>query len=84
MRVARLKGRAAALGMRKIDVSATGGYVLFEENNMVDPARVIRLVQEPRSKYRLESSLKLRFQAKLDKGEERFRFIAELLDRLGK
>ena len=84
VRVARLKGRAAALGMRKIDVSATGGYVLFEENNMVDPARVIRLVQEPRSKYRLESSLKLRFQAKLDKGEERFRFIAELLDRLGK
>ena len=83
MRVARLKSRAAPLGIRKIDASATGGYVLFEEDNSVDPAAVIRLVQQPRSKYRLDGPLKLRYQAKLDKGEERFAFVAELLERLG-
>ncbi len=84
LRVARFKNRAAALGIRKIDVSSTGGYVLFEEKTTVDPAHVIRFVQEPRSKYRLDGALKLRFQAKLDKGEDRFQFIAGLLERLGK
>ena len=56
--------------------------MLFDEENKVDPARVIRLVQEPRSRFRLDGPLKLRFQAKLDREEDRLRFIAELLGRL--
>jgi transcription-repair coupling factor (superfamily II helicase) len=82
VRLARLKSRAAPLGIRKIDASASGGYVLFEEENAVDPAKVIRLVQEPRSRFRLEGSLKLKFQAKLEQDEERFAFVADLLGRL--
>jgi len=82
MRVARLKSRAAPLGIRKIDASAAGGYLLFDEENKVDPARVIRLVQEPRSRFRLDGPLKLRFQAKLEREEDRLTYIAELLGRL--
>ena len=82
IRLARLKSRATPLGIRKIDASASGGYLLFDENNAVNPEKVIRLVQEPRSKFRLEGSLKLRFQARLDREEERFAFVTELLGRL--
>jgi transcription-repair coupling factor (superfamily II helicase) len=82
VRIARLKSRAAPLGIRKIDTSTAGGYVLFEEHTSVDPAKLIRLVQDPRGKYRLDGPLKLRFQAKLEKEEERFEFVAQLLARL--
>jgi len=81
VRVSRLKSRAAPFGIRKIDAGSTGGYVLFEEENAVDPAKVIRLVQDSRSKYRLDGPLKLRFQAKLEKEEERVAFVSELLAR---
>jgi len=81
VRVSRLKSRAAPFGIRKIDAGSTGGYVLFEEENAVDPAKVIRLVQDSRSKYRLDGPLKLRFLAKLEKEDERIAFVSDLLAR---
>jgi transcription-repair coupling factor (superfamily II helicase) len=60
-RCAQIKLRAAELGIRKIDAGATGGYVLFDAENKVDPKRVLKLVQGRPKDYRLDGPLKLRF-----------------------
>ncbi len=82
VRISRLKARAAPLGVRKIDASVSGGYVLFEAENSVDPARVVRLLREPRSKFRLDGPLRLRFQAKLDKEDDRLQYVSDLIAKL--
>jgi len=82
VRISRLKARATPLGVRKIDASAAGGFLLFEAETAVDPARIIRLLQEPRGKFRLDGPLKLRFQAKLEKEEDRLQYVADLLAKL--
>ena len=82
VRISRLKSHAAPLGVRKIDASAAGGYVLFEPENSVDPAKVIRLVQDPRANLRLDGPLKLRFRGKLEKPDERLALVADLLRKL--
>ena len=64
--VARIKQRASALGIRKIDYGPRGGRILFGPRPQVDPAAVIRLIQTQPQSYRLEGQEKLR----LLEGEE--------------
>ncbi|MGO8855316.1 MAG: transcription-repair coupling factor [Steroidobacteraceae bacterium] len=60
-RSAQIKLRAGELGIRKIDAGATGGYMIFEEQNKIDSNRVLKLVQGKPKDYRLDGPLKLRF-----------------------
>ncbi|MBV6416188.1 MAG: Transcription-repair-coupling factor [Steroidobacteraceae bacterium] len=82
LRVTRLRLAARALGVRKLDLGAQGGYVLFERENSVDPRAVIRLVQDRSNEYRLDGPLKLRVSRDLDLEDERFEFAGRLLARL--
>ncbi|MEO8017181.1 MAG: transcription-repair coupling factor [Pseudomonadota bacterium] len=82
LRVARLKLAARAIGIRRLDLGAQGGYALFEEQNQVDPRAVIRLVQHPDRDYRLEGALKLRISIETDEGSERFEFAEKFLNEL--
>jgi transcription-repair coupling factor (superfamily II helicase) len=82
LRVARLKLAARAIGIRRLDLGAQGGYALFEEQNQVDPRAVIRLVQHPDRDYRLEGALKLRISVETDEGGERFEFAERFLNEL--
>jgi transcription-repair coupling factor (superfamily II helicase) len=82
LRVARLKLAARAIGIRRLDLGAQGGYSLFEEQNQVDPRAVIRLVQHPDRDYRLEGALKLRISVETDEGSERFDFAEKFLNEL--
>ncbi|MGH8228690.1 MAG: TRCF domain-containing protein, partial [Steroidobacteraceae bacterium] len=84
LRIARLKLRARALGVRRLDLGPQGGYVLFERENGIDPATVVRLIQRDARTFRLEGPLKLRVSRELAKEPERFALAAELLDRLGR
>ena len=79
LRVARLKLRARELGLRRLDLGAHGGYVLFEEKNQVDPALVIRMIQKNSRELRLEGSLKMRVSQNLAAPEARFDYAAKLL-----
>ena len=81
-RIAVLKLRARNLGIAKIDASAQGGYVLFNEGNAIEPQTVIRLVQSQPKVYRLDGPLKLRFTWRSDNDAERLRRTAELIDAL--
>jgi transcription-repair coupling factor (superfamily II helicase) len=60
-RTAQIKLRAGELGIRKIDAGAAAGYFLFDEQNKIDPKRVLKLIQGKPKDYRLDGPLKLRF-----------------------
>jgi transcription-repair coupling factor (superfamily II helicase) len=79
LRVARLKLFARAIGIRRLDLGAQGGYALFEESNQVDPKAVIRLVQHPDRDYRLDGPLKLRISVESEDDAERFAFAEKFL-----
>ena len=81
LKLARLKTRARELGVRRLDLGAGGGHVLFEEKNALDTSVIIRLIQKSPKELRLEGSLKLRVTAPLATVEKRFDYALELLQR---
>ncbi len=82
LRLSRLKLRASQMGIRKIDAGASSGYVVFDEENRVDPRRVLKLVQGRPEEFRLDGPLKLRFAHGAQSEEKLFARIDELLDQL--
>jgi transcription-repair coupling factor (superfamily II helicase) len=82
-RVARLKLRAASLGIRKIDAGAAAGAITFDADNKVDPKRVLKLIQGKPKEYRLEGPLKLRFGHIARTEDALFERIEQVLDQLG-
>jgi transcription-repair coupling factor (superfamily II helicase) len=83
-RIAEYKQAASALGLRKIDVGPGGGSVTFERDTRVEPATLIRYVQQHSRTHRLEGGTKLRFTLKLEKDEQRFAAVEQLLEALQK
>ena len=81
-RAAYLKIRAAALGIRKIDAGASNGYILFEQQNKIDPKRVLKLIQGKPKEYRLDGPLKLRFAHIARTEEALFTRVEQLVDQL--
>jgi len=81
-RAAYLKLRAASLGIRKIDAGASNGYILFEEQNKVEPKRVLKLIQGKPKEYRLDGPLKLRFAHIARTEEALFTRVEQLVDQL--
>jgi len=82
LRTARIRLLTRQLGIRRLDFGAHGGYLLFETDNRIDPAAVIRLIQDRSREYKLEGPLKLRVSRDLDDELERFDFVTALLQRL--
>lgn len=80
--IAALKLRAAALGIRKLDLGAAGGRVVFHEKPDVDPATIIRLIQARPRIYKLDGQDKLRITLELPEPGDRLRAAAELLETL--
>ncbi|MBK7249947.1 MAG: transcription-repair coupling factor [Gammaproteobacteria bacterium] len=83
LRIARLKLKARRLGVRRLDLNALGGYVLFEAQNAIEPHTVIRLVQERPKEYRLEGPLKLRVNRPAQVPAARLELAARVLGELG-
>jgi transcription-repair coupling factor (superfamily II helicase) len=81
--VAKLKLAARRLGVRRLDLGPQGGSVLFEEDNHIDPATVVRMIRQGSREYRLEGPLKLRVARPLPAESARFEYARELLGRLG-
>jgi transcription-repair coupling factor (superfamily II helicase) len=83
-RIAGYKQTARELGLRKIDVGPGGGSVTFEQDTRVEPATLIRCVQQNSRTHRLDGGTKLRFTLKLEKDEQRFTAVEQLLEALQK
>jgi transcription-repair coupling factor (superfamily II helicase) len=62
---AELKLDATALGIRKLDLGATGGRIQFVEKPNVDPMSVIRLIQGQPKHYQMDGPDKLRIKLDL-------------------
>jgi transcription-repair coupling factor (superfamily II helicase) len=77
-----LKLRAAALGIRKIDAGPNSGYLIFEEENKIDPKRVLKLIQGRPKEYKLDGPLKLRFAHDARSEEKLFARVEQLVEQL--
>jgi transcription-repair coupling factor (superfamily II helicase) len=80
--IAALKLRAAALGIRKLDLGAAGGRIVFHEKPEIDPATIIRLIQTRPRIYKLDGQDKLRITLELPEPADRLRAAGELLETL--
>jgi transcription-repair coupling factor (superfamily II helicase) len=83
-RITRLKLKAQALGIEKIDAHEKGGRIEFGSEPKVDPLTLVKLIQNQPQLYRLEGADKLRFALDLADNNQRIEQINLLLDRLGK
>jgi transcription-repair coupling factor (superfamily II helicase) len=79
-----LRQRAAALGIRKLELGAAGGRVHFGPATTVEPSNVIRMVQQLPKVYALDGPDKLRIRLELPGAAERLRVAGEILDVLGR
>ena len=81
-RIAEIKLKAAPLGVHKIELGERGGRIVFSSRPAVDPANVVRLVQEHPATYRLDGAHKILLSASVEDPRERAVFLHDLLDRL--
>ncbi len=79
-RIAEVKLRALAIGVRKIDLGAEGGRCLFQAQAQIDPSALIQLIQRCPHVYRLEGGEKLRIMQHLPEPEDRIQALDELFD----
>ena len=82
MRIAEIKLRAKVLGIEKIDVGDSGGYLLFNDHPDIDPMTIVRLVQNEGHIYRMRGAHRLQFDGELSDVENRFSTLHALLQRL--
>ena len=78
--IASLKLRADVLGIRKLDLGAAGGRITFRAQPDVDPATIIRLIQQKPRVYKLDGQDKLRIAMELPEAADRLRVAGELLE----
>jgi transcription-repair coupling factor (superfamily II helicase) len=82
LRIARLRQRAATIGVEKIDAADRGGYVVFGDDSRIDPVALVKLVQNEGDVFRLKGSHRLQFDMDLSNVERRFEAVETLLGRL--
>jgi transcription-repair coupling factor (superfamily II helicase) len=80
--VHRMRQRAAALGIRRFELGAAAGIVEFGPEHRVEPDRVVRLVKQPGSRYRLDGPNRLRLKITTADGSARVAAAREVLDAL--
>jgi transcription-repair coupling factor (superfamily II helicase) len=81
--VTRVKLIAQSLGVRKLDMNAKGGRMLFEKQPNIDPLKVIQLLQKRPWVFKLDGQDKLRFEIELPTLEEREEWIVKLMGEIG-
>ncbi|MFI0473974.1 transcription-repair coupling factor [Halomonas sp. HMF6819] len=79
MRQTRLRHRAEALGIARIEAGESRGRVLFSADTQVDPLTLVKLIQTSPAHYRLDGSDTLKFEFAMEKPEQRFEAVENLL-----
>jgi transcription-repair coupling factor (superfamily II helicase) len=82
LKLAGLRLRARALGLRRLDLGPQGGSVQFDAQHGVDADAVIHLLRNEARHYRMDGPAKLRINRPLPQPAERLEFAAGLLARL--
>lgn len=74
-----LKLAASDLGIRKIQLSSSGGYLTFDEKPKIEPIKLIQLMQKYPAVYRLQGSSRLNIINAMTSIKARFDFVTQLL-----
>lgn len=77
----RLRLRARAVGVRKIECAAGGGRFIFAEQAAIDPVKLVKLIQTEPNKYRLTADT-LKITQPLDTLAARSAMVVQLLTAL--
>jgi len=80
--ITELKLKATPLGIRKVDVGGQGGRIVFAATAQVDPANIVRLIQDDPITYKFDGADRLRFSMELETGSARIDALDGLLDAL--
>ncbi|WP_020559333.1 transcription-repair coupling factor [Thiofilum flexile] len=75
-----IKLLAQPLGIRKLDMHATGGRILFDAKPNIDPLKIIQLIQKRPWEFKLEGSDKLKLLKEIANAEERIGWLKKLLN----
>ena len=78
-----LKLAATTLGIKKLELGANGGRVIFRPQPNVEPLTIIKMIQAQPRVYTLDGQDKLRFKMPLEGTAERLRAANDLLSSLG-
>lgn len=78
----RLKLKAQAIGVIRIEASAGSGRLEFGKNTQVDTMTLVKLVQTQPKHFRFEGSTSLRFTLSMEKTETRFQRMEDLIKQL--
>ena len=82
--VTEIKLLATPLGIRKLELGANGGRVLFNPKPAIDPMTVIRMIQTLPKVYALDGQDKLKIKLQLEGASERIRVAREIIVALAK
>jgi len=83
LNIARMKLKAAALGMRKVDIGPEGGRIQFDPEPKIDLLALMKFVQSNQPHYRFDGGDRLRILRKLPEPAERLALMETLLEVLG-
>ncbi|WP_110710346.1 transcription-repair coupling factor [Salinicola sp. CR57] len=75
-----LRQRAERLGIAKLEAGAERGRVTFGPDPRVDPMTLVELIQRHPAEYKLDGADTLRFYGDMEKEEDRFQRIDQLLE----
>ena len=81
--VTRVKLIAQALGIKKLDLNAKGGRIIFDKEPNIDPMKVITLIQKRPWMFKLDGQEKLRFEVELPTVDEREEWVVKLMGEIG-
>jgi transcription-repair coupling factor (superfamily II helicase) len=81
-RTTEVRMRANHLGIRRLELSASGGLVEFLPTTTVDPAALVRMLGSDPQIYSLDRQQRLKIKLELDEPEQRFKFADQLIDML--
>jgi transcription-repair coupling factor (superfamily II helicase) len=73
-----LKLASQKLGIKKLDLGAAGGRILFGEKPNIDPMKIIELIQKRPWVFKLNGQDKLSFEIEMEDIEKRVQWIKKL------
>lgn len=83
-RQTKLKLKAKAMGIVKVEASAGSGRLVFGKHTQVEPMALVKLVQTQPRQFKLDGSNQLRFIVPMEHFETRFQRVEDLLKQLVK
>ena len=79
-RITELKLKANPLGITKIDIGQKGGRLQFDSNTRIDPDKIVNLIQNEPSIYKLDGQDILRICKELPDSMDRFTMLDDLFN----